>query len=149
MEWMEFVLINTKRNYSNFSDDEVEIIKIISTLCSILSIASSLFIFSLFWFFKEIRNFNLELVIWYSISSTLYLITPFFPFNPNEKPTWCAIQAFTLTWFQIACHMWTCIIGYTAFISVIKKEHIEKHKCKYRILFLGVAFIVSGCLASL
>jgi len=132
-----------------FTPEEVEIIGIVSKVCSSLSIFGSFTILILFWFFKENRSIDLELIVWYGISNSLYLITVFFPFNPLEKDYWCAIQSFTMTCFQIGSRFWSCIIGYVAFISVIRKNHLEKHKTRYRILFLFISFGISALLASM
>ena len=140
----------TNLGVSLSSTQEIDIIRIISKICSIFSITGSFTIFVLFWFFKENRSFNLEMVVWYCLSNTLYLFSILFiPFNPIEEDNWCAVQSFTMTWFQSASNFWTCIIGYVAFISVIKKNHIENNKCMYRGLFLILSFGISAGLASM
>jgi hypothetical protein len=136
-------------NQFHFTQDQIDIIRLISKLFSCLSMSGSILVMIIFWFFKENRSINLELVLWYSLSNFLYSITAFFPFDPENQKVWCHIQAIFLTWFQEACQLWTCIIGYVAFISVIKKNHIENNKLRYRVIFLIIAFVVSGCLASM
>jgi hypothetical protein len=136
-------------NSDEFSQSQINTIRMISKVCSFISMISSIVTFIIFWFFKENRSFKLELVLWYSLSNFLYSVTAFFPFNPINEPTWCELQSLFLTWFQEASQLWTCIIGYVAFISVIKKNHIENNKSKYRVGFVMVAFLVSGCLASM
>jgi hypothetical protein len=134
---------------SYFTQEEIGLIHLVSKICSGFSFAGSLVICLLFWFFKETRSFNLELVVWYCLTNSMYLLSFFFPFDPVNEITWCAIQSFTMTCFQIASMLWSCIIGYTAFISVIKKDHVEKNRGMYRIAYLLLVFIVSAGLASM
>jgi hypothetical protein len=134
----------------NFKRDEIALLRIICQVFGAISIAGSFLIFIIFWFFKENRSFKLELVLWYSLSNFLFSITAFFPFDPDGQFSfWCKIQSLFISWFQIGCQLWTCIIGYVAFISVIKKNHIENNKLKYRIGFVLAAFLVSLSLASM
>ena len=138
-----------QNEFSHFDEYEINVINIVSKVFSSFSIAGSLLIFILYWFFKENRSFNLELVLWYGLSNTICLVTHFLPFDPFNEDAWCAVQSFLLTWFQIAGMIWTCIIAYSAFISVIKKNHIENNKCKYRTAFVLISFGVSALLASM
>jgi len=83
------------------------------------------------------------------MSEFILAITSFFPYDPDHEIIWCSIQALMMTWFQIASQLWTCIIGYTAFISVIKTNHIESNRARYRLIFLAIGFLSSGGLASM
>lgn len=133
----------------HFTQQEIDIIHVVSKICSGLSFAGSLVICLLFWFFKQTRSFKSELVVWYCLFNSMYLLSFFFPYDPVNEMTWCAIQSFTMTCFEIASMLWSSIIGYTAFISVIRKDHIEKNHGMYRISYLLLVIIVSAGLASM
>ena len=133
-----------------YPEDEIKLIILINQIVSGISIFSCLLVLIMYWFFKEIRNFIIELSIWLCISNCLYNITAFFPYD-NEKSkneVWCAIQSFMIVMFQNSCWIWSCLIGYSCFISVVKKNHIENNKNIYRIFFLLLATIIPACLAS-
>jgi hypothetical protein len=132
---------------SDLSEDQLETINLISKILDSFSISGSIFCIFIFWFFKA-RSFNSELVIWYSISSGINYIAYFFPYDPKKRDTWCALQSYFTTTFENSSIIWTCIIGYCSFISVIKKNHLEKHKTRYRILFFFLSYIIPAVLAS-
>ncbi len=138
-----------KAGSNPFLQEDLEIIRIVNRVCSVFSMTGSFVIFGVFWFFKENRSFNLELVLWYSLSNFIYMTSSFFPFNPKENDIWCGIQSFTITCFQTSCMLWTCLIGYCAFISVIKKNHLENNKIRYRVGFLFLSYGLSAGLASM
>jgi hypothetical protein len=131
-----------------FPQNELYIIKIINKILVCVSISGSVFIVFVFWFFKN-RQFTLELVLWYSLSNLMNNISYLFPYDPKNLKVWCAAQSFTMSTFENASMIWTCIIGYTAFISVIKKSHVEKYKYKYRLLFLLLSFGISAGIATM
>ena len=133
---------------SDLSKDDLATINVVSKILQSISVSGSLFCIFLFWFFKD-RSFNTELVIWYSLSNLLNCIAYFFPYDPILLPEWCAWQSYLTTTFDISSMIWTCIIGYCSFISVIRKMHLEKHKIRYRILFLLLSYILPACLASM
>lgn len=135
--------------YNDFSDDQITIIRTITQVFSSLSIASSVTMYLLFWFFKENRSFCLELIMWYSVSNLFRCMPAFFPYDPYKKMNWCAIQSFSITAFQQAASIWTCIIGYSGFITLIKNYHFEKYKNFYRILFFFISYGLSFSISSM
>jgi len=76
---------------SSLTDDQVIIIRTLSQIIASISIFSSFIVFGLYWFFKEIRQIALELVVWLCISVVLFSITTFIPYDGTiEKSFWCA-----------------------------------------------------------
>jgi hypothetical protein len=136
---------------SSYTQEGVNWILLINRIVSGFSLLGSILCVLIFWFFKEIRNFILELTVWLCISNCLYNITAYFPYDESKdkNKTWCALQAFMIITFQNSCWIWSCIIGYSSFISVIRKNHIEKNRKNYRILFVGLAFIIPIGLGSM
>jgi hypothetical protein len=133
---------------SYLSQDELGTINIVSQILYSVSISGSLFCIFIFWFFKG-GSFNTELVIWYSITNCINYIAYFLPYNPNEINNWCLVQSYITTTFENSSIIWTCIIGYCSFISVIRKTHLEKHKLRYRILFFILSYLIPGGMASM
>jgi hypothetical protein len=135
----------------HFNDDQISALVITNQIVSTFSLVASLLVIIIYWFFKEIRKFIYELAVWLCVSNVFYVITAYFPYNNNKEENvfWCGIQAFMIILFQTAGWIWACIIGYCSFIGVIKKDHLEKHQNKYRILFACLTFILSTGLASM
>ncbi len=126
-------------------------IRLTSQIISGFSILGSFLVFSTYWFFKDNRSFNLELVQYYAFSNLIYSLTAFLPYNPNtsEPNFYCALQSFMITMFQNASLIWSSIIGYSAFISIINKNHFESHKKRYRFCFILVSYSVAAAFASM
>jgi hypothetical protein len=129
--------------------DQINTIQIIVKVFSSISLLANIVVFIIFGYFKEIRTFYHEVICWFSLSSAIYSITSFLPFDCEDTGFWCAVQSITLTWFQHSGYVWSAIIGYTGFISVIKRDHLEKHRVRYRVIFLIMAFIVSGLMSTM
>jgi hypothetical protein len=145
----KYIIINILFKYmSKLNDEEVYSIRLITQILSAISIVGLLFVFFLFWFFKSIRSFALELVIWLSFSCILFNISYFFPIGP-ESDGWCVAQAIISGTFDLSGMMWTTIIGYTAYISLYKPDHLDNHKNKYRILFFVLADVIPLAVASM
>lgn len=124
---------------------------LINEITSGLSILGCVLVIIIYWYFKELRSMNLELAMWLCLSGIFYFITAFFPFNPSkdENKIWCAIQAYMIILFQNSCWIWSSIIGYCSFITVIRQVHLEQNRIKYRLLFIFLAFIIPALLASM
>jgi len=131
--------------------EESMTIRLTSQIISAFSVLGSFLVFSTYWFFKDNRSFNLELVQYYALSNLLYSISAYLPYNPeNTKPDFfCGLQSFFITMFQNASLLWSSIIGYSAFMSIINKNHFESHKNKYRIFFIFISYSFTAGVASM
>lgn len=136
---------------TTFTSDDISILVLTNQIISAISIASCGIILIIHWFFKEIRNFIFNIVMFLCISNILYCSTAYFPYSSDreENKAWCAIQAFMILTFQYLSWILSCVIGYSCFISVIKRDHLEKHKTVYMVSFLAFALVVSLSLASM
>jgi hypothetical protein len=133
-----------------FSHDELIFFRIICRILCGVSVAGLLCVFILFWFFKNIRSYALELVIYLCFSSIVFNISYFLPVDDEDYSSnisssgqliaSCVAQGVLSTFGDLSSMLWTTIIGYTAFISVVIKDELEQNKNKYRIAFLSVAF---------
>src|SRR5690242_18731235 len=116
-----------KNAYFSLPEDQINGILLTNYIISGISIAASLIVIIIFWFFKEIRNFKMEMVIWLCISNIFYNATAYFPYSDTvtENKFWCGTQAYMIIMFQNSSWILSCVLGYCAFISVIRKDHIE------------------------
>jgi hypothetical protein len=134
---------------NGFSEDNRNILTLLNIIISSFSIFFSCLIILIYWYFKELRNFNFELVVWLSISTILYNVTAYIPYEPEKRNVSCAIQACMIILFQSACWIWSCVIGYSTFISVIKKDHMERLRKKYRIFFVILVYSLAITFSSM
>jgi hypothetical protein len=123
---------------SSLEEDEIYAIKMVTKILSCFSILGLFCVFFLFWFFKGVRSFALELVVWLSVSSMIFNFQYYFPTTPG----WCHAQAIINAAFDTSSMIWTTIIGYTAYLSINNYDYISKHKQKYRILFFSTANVL-------
>jgi hypothetical protein len=131
----------------NLTPGEVQTILILVKIFSGVSIVSCFIVFAIYYKFKEQRSFYHEIIIWFTISNCLYSFTSFIPFDATNIDIGCALQSVTLTWFQNSGYVWSAIIGYIGLISLIKRDHMEKKRFKYRIIFLVIAFLIPGLIS--
>ena len=118
------------------NENEIFIVKLITQILAGISLVSLLLVLLVFWFFKSIRSFALELIVWLSISNIIFNIGYYLPI---QFDTFCYIQSITDIAFDISSFVWTTIIGFTAYISLMKIDHLEKYKDNYRLIFITVA----------
>jgi hypothetical protein len=126
---------------SNLNEDEIYAIIVVTRILASISLTGLLCVFFLFWFFKSLRSFALELVVWLCFSSVLFNIQYFFPIQ-NLNGHWCQAQAIISGAFDISSMIWTTIIGYTAYISINNYDYLNLNKNKYRIVFFILANVI-------
>lgn len=121
-------------------------LKIANIMLSVCSYIGYFFVFFVFWFFKELRSFSFELIVWLCISSAIYSIGWFLWPDMNLENdgfgATCMLQSLINTIFGCATMLISCLIGYTAYINSINEKHLEKNKIKYRRIFLLIIILV-------
>jgi hypothetical protein len=144
-------VIKNDNSKNTFSDQEISALVLTNEIVSGISIFSCLMVIILHWYFKEIRKFILNLVIWLCISNIFYCSTAYFPYDNNldSNVTWCQTQAFMILFFQYSSWIISCVIGYSCFISVIKRDHLDKNKRIYKAMFFILTVLISSGLASM
>lgn len=130
--------------YTNDYDKNLETIR---TIGSAISIGTCLFALFIFWFFKDNHNFTISKIPTLSISNAIFSLSLILPYDQNGK-TMCQIQSFLINTFQLTQYFCSCVLCYCSFVSIIKKNHLEKHKIFYRIFFclieLGLPIFLSS-----
>ncbi len=134
-------------NDGYFTQGESIALLVVTKVFSAISIIASFGIFYMYWKYRELRNFNHEIVLWLSISNSLYCASSFLPYDGKAIDFACGLQSYILTCFQNASLAWSCIIGYSSYINVIENTHLENNRKKYRLIFLIVSFGISGLFA--
>lgn len=130
---------------------QFEILRLVSRVLCSFSITGLVFVQIVFWFFRSIRTFALELVALLCLSNILFNVSVYFPISTGDNAETyqngnlsvsCTIQAFINIMFDLSSMIWTTIIGFTAYISVANQEHLERNKMKYRIGFILLAYLL-------
>lgn len=131
------------------TEEERDLLNIISWSLSGLSCVSIIISLCFYLFSKQrsFRSFRVEIIVWLIMTSFFELLASFFPIGNDNydsesgKPDlMCKIQSIINTVFGYSSSIWTALIGYIAFINVIKPEHIDQYKWNYRGLCLGLSF---------
>lgn len=121
--------------------------KILILIATILSFLASFYIILIYIFYPRIRNFAFKMVFYLNIAVCLFAIaellslgSPDFLFPNIERSNGlCYTQSFMLTWFGLSSIIWTSIIAWTLYSTVIlNNTNIENKEAKY--LTIGFVF---------
>lgn len=143
------VLMSSSYYGSELTDDDIFAIRLEIQLIAGLSLLSLIFVQFIFWFFKSLRSFAFELVMWLCISSIFHNLTFFFHSNSedtivnyynNNITVTCSVQALLSIFFSLSSMIWSTLIGYTAYKSVNDYEKLQKNKNIYRFIYILLAF---------
>ena len=110
-------------------DDDNKIPRMIRIVGSAISIGTCILALIIFWLFKDNHNFTMSKIPTLSISNAIFSLSLILPYNSNSN-TMCQIQSFLINTFQLTQYFCSCVLCYCTFISVIKKNHLEKHKIR-------------------
>jgi len=136
---------------SLYTEDSLNYLKYLEYTLGSLSIAGCLFVVVMFFCYKNLRSFPFESVVYLNLSSMMtslsYLI--YFVDDPgNVDIDYCRVQAFIMLAFENSQYLWTTMIGYSVYQSVINYE--ENHakttnlkRAKYLILCYGLPLLFS------
>ena len=122
-------------------------LRIVVVILNIFCYLGYIFVFFMYWFFKELRLFSFELVVWLCISSSFYSFSGFLwpdtKFSESGEYSFtCIMQSIVITVFENSTLIITGIIGYTAYINLINSKHLEKNRKKYRYIFLSLTVLI-------
>lgn len=130
----------------DLSDNERLILQNVVLILSSISILGSAIIIFLFWFFKDLRKFHFEVIVWLSVSNLLGNLTYFIPFFTDN---YCMIQAYLYNTFKISSVIWSILILYTAIKSIsLSKEDMDTNRLKHRIIYILLAFGISSAVST-
>lgn len=134
---------NNNSKLSNLSDDQIFILRLISKILCSFSIAGLLFVLLMFVFFRSVRSFVLELAVWLCATNLFFNLNVYFPIG-NTKNNWCVTQGLISTFSDLSTMIWTTIIGFFSYFSVVKSGFIDKNKRNLRLCFILVAYFIPG-----
>lgn len=126
------------------SEDQKNILRLISKILCSFSIAGLLFVLLMFIFFRSVRSFVLELAVWLCATNLFFNINVYFPIEENTHNAWCLSQGLISTFSDLSTMIWTTIIGFFSYFSVVKSGFIDKNKRNLRLCFILIAYFIPG-----
>lgn len=135
--------------------DLTSAILIASQIISPISITSGLLVIFIYWYFKEIRMFVYELIVYLCISHIIININYLIPskdnslLSPDTAKTIKCVQTFISGAFHCFSWLFAMLILYSLYLLVIKKTFFETNSKSYRIGFLIVTAIISIAIGTL
>jgi len=131
-------------NLSGLSEEQIDILRLISKILCSFSIAGLLFVLFMFVFFRSVRSFVLELAVWLCATNLFFNINVYFPIKQNENNGWCLSQGLISSFSDLSTMIWTTIIGFFSYFSVVKSGFIDKNKRNLRLFFILIAYFIPG-----
>lgn len=138
----------SKMHVAEGENREVEtFFKIMTLIATIFSFLTSFYIILIYIFYPRIRNFAFKMVFYlniavcfFAIAELLSLGIPDFLFsNIAKSDELCYVQSFMITWFGLSSIIWTSIIAWTLYSTVIlNNTDIENKEAKY----LTIGFVL-------
>lgn len=123
------------------SQQEFNIIQMVSFPLSILSILSNLFVFFLYIFYPKLQILPFRMVVYLQFSDFVLSISQFLiffeDFNTNSSSGLCLFQAYLMQYGILATLLWSIMIT-TLMLSSFKYKTTEFEKNENYLIFLGV-----------
>ena len=145
-----FNLSNKKQNMSNDPNiitNNEQYLLIITFVVSIISLLGSLFIILTYLFVKRLRNFAFKLVVYLSISDVILTIGNMLvsdQFDDSESDTICFLQAILTNYGGLASILWTSIIAFTIYSTVVnQRKNINTSQTNFILFGYGIPLLLS------
>jgi hypothetical protein len=124
-------------------ENQKNILIFIAKILSSLSITGIFFVIFIFTFCRSVRSFVLELAVWLCATHLIFDICLFFP-NDEYKQNWCVFIGVMCTFSYFSTNVWTTLIGFFSYYSIIKSSFIDKNKKYLRLIFITIAYFIPG-----
>lgn len=126
-----------------YSSESYLALKILIIIAIFLSLLTSLYVSLIYICYPKTRNFAFKMVFYLNIADFCYALAqllvirhPHFFLEVEFSDYVCLAQSFMMTWFGLASIVWTSIIAWTLYSTVILNNiNIEEKEFKY--IFLG------------
>ncbi len=104
-------------------------------VCGVFSFLGSSFICFCYLIFKDLRKFAFKLVFFLSLSDVLLSVSDMLG-DPQDGTATCTFQAVVNSYFAIASILWTTMIAYCLYATVIKRQAIEITRMRERYMHM-------------
>lgn len=111
-----------------------------------LSLLGNFFVIFVYFFYKQLRCFAFELVIYLTIACMFNNLSYLIHYRPSinfteTQMTLCYVQAFMMVWFETSQIIWTTLIAISLYVNVVKFDETDSNSnCMKRVIFLLVGF---------
>jgi hypothetical protein len=126
----------------HFSIDQRNQLILIARILSLFSIIGLLFVLFIFIFCRNLRSFVLELAVWLCATNLFFNLCNYFPSDLKDNNNFCVMQGLISSISDLSTMIWTTIIGFFSFYSVVKSGFIEKNKKTLRLIFIALAYLI-------
>ena len=123
--------------------DKVKFMDSLRKFGGVIGIISSIFVIFLFWFFKEIRLFQYEIIMVLCLCRIIIDSVIFLPFDNND-PFLCKTKGYIEVIFQKFSWCLITYLSYLSFIFGVKKKFIDNHKNLLRFCIFLISLIICG-----
>jgi hypothetical protein len=136
---------SSDHDYCNPAQDQEPELKLIALITLCLSSGGALFILTLFARHRSLRNFSFLLVMHVSLSDLIFCIGHFLNIDDDTlqlydaDPTKCTVQGFLIQFGQMSSIMWTAMIAFSLYSTVVLNFR-EVHKKYPRFLLWSYGF---------
>jgi len=135
---------NNSTNSNRLNEDQKNTLRLISKILCSFSIAGLLFVLFMFTFFRSVRSFVLELAVWLCFTNLFFNINVYFPIEQGGPNGWCLSQGLISTFSDLSTMIWTTLIGFFSYFSVVKSGFIDNNKKNLRLVFILIAYFIPG-----
>jgi len=102
-------------------------LKLVNEICVLLSLVGSIFVILVYTCWKDARSFAYKLILQISISDFIYCMAHFLDKNvslslPITPGTLCSIQGFLVNFGMVSSFMWSMVVAWTLFASVVLRR---------------------------
>ena len=131
----------------NVINNNEKYLLVITFIVSIISLFGSLFIILTYIFVKRLRNFAFKLVVYLSFSDVILTVGNMLvsdQFDESHSDTVCFLQALLTNYGGLATIIWTSIIAFTVYTTVVQHKKNITNSHFILILFgYGIPLILS------
>lgn len=129
-----------------FTSEEKELLYILNSVASGISIVGCAFIIIVYFKYKQLQIFHFRLVLYLSIIDLLHSVAFLLPtYSGDNNDAVCKLQGTSLTFLTLSSVLWTAMIAFTLYRGVVKQRAPED----YEYWFLGIALSVPAAATGL
>ncbi|EPS58978.1 hypothetical protein M569_15833, partial [Genlisea aurea] len=126
----------------NMTPPEREVLTVVNTGASVISLGGSAFIVLCYLLFKELRKFYFKLVFFLALSDMLYSF--FAIVGDPSKGYFCYAQGYTTHFFCVASFLWTTTIAFTLHRTVVRhKTDVEDLEPLFHLYVWGTSIVMT------
>lgn len=128
------------------SESDINTIKMINIIVSIISSLGSVFVLLTYFMFPRLRIFSYTLVFWLAFSELMFAISNMMG-QDEDGSNVCMAQSLIQSYFGLAMVFWTTTIAFTlkqSIVSPLKLKRASKHLIRFFLYCFGLPAILTA-----